>query len=828
MHAPLAPMTSSEFARLANLAGLHIGEDDLVQLDRRQILRPFGEMQHYTSAHLFVLALYFDAIRVVRHPWATRAPDRKLEDVKQRGQWLDALLAAKETNTLDPLMADSCATLLMELERFLAGINPFGPLSNFFNIMHPNVFEGLRGDGRLYAELNAAAQTLADILEQPGQHAAQDEPEEDLRSTVAMDVSASIAQDVASHRVERSTVERELSAADLAEIRERDPESVTFTTPSSPTPVVRPNPVRATPVADAPADPQTQELAVEEASPDLPDTAEVAKLEPTPSPAAPPVEPPPAVATATAEAPPTPAAPAAPAANLPPAKVDEALDDFDEDEGVARPTEILPSMHRTQAPVLTEKKGFERNASHTQRTQNLMDRLAQLRNETAVTTPSDGLESQIEELNRLRESYLQAQDWVSLAKLYEDKIQLFEDPAEKQQIRIALATIYEAKLNQPRRAFESYIFAYEIAGPAGERALDGVRRTGKTEDVHNSYQAWLEDRLTLDISADERRELQGDLALLLHARGDTQRAYLMFAAFLAEDPDRHVTADSLEQLEELSAAVDEDELDAFFSDILDSGPSPRVVELVALRAGLSQISRNNALHAIPLFRKVLEAAPTNEVAFTNLSRLYEGEQNWSDLAALLRKRLTHVPAETRVKLEAALERAYENEMAADIDAVTKWQVLLESTPDDAQALSRYVFGLQAHQRHADAYAFLTRLQPQITTDAQKVRVLLSLADIATNYLHEPDEGQHHAEEALGLVGPTTDVMGALVEVHMARGDYMTAVNAVESLLAIDPSLPKEQRLEWLQVGVDAAERAHRGEERERFMTEIRQLESTHV
>ena len=841
MHAPLAPMSASDFARLANLTGLHIGEDDLVQLDRRQLLRPFGPQGVYTSAHLFVLALYFEAIRVVRHPWATRTPDRKLEDVKIRGQWLEGLLKAIDAGKIDAVGAEQGSYLLVELERYLAGIDPFGPLSRLFNIMHPEVFDGLRGDGRLFVELRAAASALSKAIDS-AMNNAPDEADDDLRSTVAMDSSASFTRDNSplsprTSTFDRLTVERELSAEDIAAVKaEQNTQEIDEDLDDDMPATAALSEVDAAEETKAAEEAEDAKAIEQRRAAEAAEEAKAAADEANAAEEARAAE----EAKAAEQAKAAEEARAAEEAAVDAAEKSEAAelnqaepsiivaDDFDEEEHVSNPTQILPTINENaRTPVLSEKKGFERD--HTQRTQNLMERLEGLRSPKPLApTKPEELEGQIEELNRLREQYLSEQNWNGLAGLYEAKIHLFEEPAEQQQIRLALATIYEAKLAEARRAFESYVFAYEIQGPSREKALDGVRRTGRSEEVQNSYQAWLEDRLTLDISADERRELQGDLALLLHKRGDSQRAFLMFASFLAEDPDRHITIESIEQLEELAESNGDEEIDGFFGDILESAPGARVTELVALRAGLAQLSRNASLHAIPMFRKVLEVAPNNEVAFTNLSRLYEGEQNWTELAGLLRKRLNRASPDARVKIEAAIERAYEQEMRTDFEAVEKWQQLLEATPDDEQALKRVMFGFQAHSKHSEAYAFLTNLLPLTSADTQKAAVLLYLADIAINHLTVIEEGQRHLEHALEVAGPTVDVLGGFVDMHMANHDFMQAVSAVESLLAVGADgMTKESKLEWLHVGIDAAERAHRGEEREKFASEVRTLESTH-
>ena len=63
---------------------------------------------------------------------------------------------------------------------------------------------------------------------------------------------------------------------------------------------------------------------------------------------------------------------------------------------------------------------------------------------------------------------------------------------------------------------------------------------------------------------------------------------------------------------------------------------------------------------------------------------------------------------------------------------------------------------------------------------------------------------------------------------MHNGEFINAMAGVESLLSISENLSREEKLEWLQVGVEAAELAYRDEEKEKFLAQIREIESTHI
>lgn len=777
----LKPILTSDFLRLAHLAGITVTEDDLNQLQKRQFLptHPDPSMV-FSPAHLYVLGLYFDAVQVIRHPWATRPSDRRIEDVKIKAVNLQRLLDAIENHAITPALADEAGTIIIEMERFLANIDPFGPLASVVDFLRPEALEQFRGAGRLYVELRRVATSIAaqiELILEPEQtpHTGEvpEDEDDDPRRTASMDLSA-IQVDAPSSRTvhERPTVERQITPALQPLAMPPTPtRPITPMSATTPEPVKAPEPMPAN--APEPVPSKAPEPVREPVIVTAPEPLKAAEPEPVQAPETSP-------------------------------KQSSWMDDFDEEEGTSEPTSLI-ELSKAKATVAEPTPAPQ--------------------DPSPVVSP-DEIAHQIEELNRLRETFIQTSNWPALAALYEERIELFEDPSERQQIHLALGAIYESKLQQPRIAFDSYLAALESGGPAAEKALEGVRRTGRHQDSRSVYVTWLERNLNNPkMSSIQRRELQTEFTGLLKDRGEGQRAFLLYAAFLAGNPEENLAADTLAHLEDLGADQGEDGLDEFFADILESTSNPRVLELVGLKAAMSFLSRGQNLHAIRYLRKVLEAAPNNEVAFSNLSRLYEAEQNFGELAQIIRARITRAPADHRPRLEAALDRAYEQELRNDADAVVRWTHFLEQSPDDAFALRRAVFGFTVHQRHSDAYAYLTKLATNVKTSEQRAAILIELARIAIDHLNVIDEGRDFLEAALDIVGPTKDVLGGFIDLHMANEDFVNAIATVDSLLAVGTDLSKDEQLEWLRVGVEAAEIAERPEDREKFLTRIRQLES---
>ncbi len=205
--------------------------------------------------------------------------------------------------------------------------------------------------------------------------------------------------------------------------------------------------------------------------------------------------------------------------------------------------------------------------------------------ESGPSYTGEELSEKIAELNRLREQYLAAQAWSQLVELYEDGIDLFVDSNERQQVYLVLGTLYEIKLKEKGRAMDAFIRAFgEVGNQAGtDKALAGMRRLGPSPEVHDGYLASLEEQLAGDLEDGDRRYLQRFHALALYGAGEYQRAFLLYASMLAENPDENVNPQSLADLELLGAEVDIEELLDFYHDILEQNVRPEIRQWVQYR-----------------------------------------------------------------------------------------------------------------------------------------------------------------------------------------------------------------------------------------------------
>jgi tetratricopeptide (TPR) repeat protein len=293
-----------------------------------------------------------------------------------------------------------------------------------------------------------------------------------------------------------------------------------------------------------------------------------------------------------------------------------------DDETATEPEEIAlePDDEDEDAP-----NPFSRQRSEvTARTADLQNRLDQLRSHDkevarkrgqtpdepsqVVGQPSEtgreapeNVHERIEELNRLRETYLGEQRWEDLAELYEDGIELFVEPIERQQVFLTLAMLYEVKLKRPEAAFEKFASAYREKGTqkARDKAFEGLQRLGRQSSLHARY---------------------------------------------------------IDFLEELADSVEDEGLGDFFVELFSRRLPDPVFEPMALQAARHHVDRGEVGLAMEYYEQLLERLPEHEVAFHSLAQLYEDAGRYARLIELYEAKTEVLGGAAPASLVSELER----------------------------------------------------------------------------------------------------------------------------------------------------------------------------
>jgi len=717
----------AEFLDLAEQAGFRVSEEDLDELVRRNLLRPWeprssrAPQAHFHRLHLFVLASYFDAVRATRHPWGAVVPTVGLPEIaglaKECRDLIGLLVereAGDDTDAVGPEFQELVTTWAQALGVRASQINPFGPLQGVIALLSEDARAQLRGDGLLYltfAQLADAFQALAshgqsfaqpveaslaqaeeapEVVEAPEVAEAQVSPAEvDVRETVEQ---AAVLRDAVESEAEPelsevSWGEDEVTAFDDARSRralQQEDAVLDFEPQAESTPQVAEAPhgfssdyVEVTSRSESlqsrlarlrrqdeteKSEVVAQEVAAEEeiaqevvADEVVPQEAQVEakgadeyvlnelvlddelfddELFDDPAEGARPLT---EIASAEIDAAPEPEEPA----HL--SELDDIFDealgdaDFLDDSQAFDEAELVEQSEQVEDIGEPESKPEREVEPEPQPEAEAPDA-----DEQTVEAAHRELQARTDRLNQLRRTYLAEQRWEELVELYEDGLDLFVDPAERQRVFLTLALLYEVKLKQADLAFEQFAQAYELGGDAQglAKAFEGMHRLGAQPPLQSRWSEFLEAQLGREeLAGAERAELQRHHALVLHALGAGQRAFYTYTAFLADAHFEQLDERAFDDLERLAAGVDTDELGDIYADLLGNTLPDEAFERMALRAARHHADEGEVGLAMEYYERVLKRFPRHEVAFHSLGQLYEDAARWVPLKALYQARV---------------------------------------------------------------------------------------------------------------------------------------------------------------------------------------------
>lgn len=381
------------------------------------------------------------------------------------------------------------------------------------------------------------------------------------------------------------------------------------------------------------------------------------------------------------------------------------------------------------------------------------------------------------ELERLTEA-LSA--WEELAESYEHGISTTSDDITKRELLLALARVYDLKLDDLRRALNAY-GRLAAADPSDGTPLDAM------DDLAVLLADWpvvisvLEKKSQLANDTENAAIWRRIAGTKLDMLEDTTGAIAAYERALELDQESAITVDALIALYEPSPTGPE-----IGEPSVAAPPSPgiarRLVELYARRVELAtpeesalryelnvraaecyENQLDDRREAISALGAALEARPGDKAVLRSLERLYRREQLWDDLLGNLQLQASAAEEkEERVKLRTAIGDLYATQLENPSDALDQYRLVLQEDPSADHAIgavrsigeTREELRLDAAEvlepvlreanRHEELVSVLElRLRAQ-TEAADRAKTLRAIARVE-------DEGRSrpiHAEEAL--------------------------------------------------------------------------------
>jgi len=264
------------------------------------------------------------------------------------------------------------------------------------------------------------------------------------------------------------------------------------------------------------------------------------------------------------------------------------------------------------------------------------------------------------------------------------------DEATRLELQTNLADVEEKKLSSPSAAFDIVLsalteFSSEIS--LWDRAAELSVKAGRPTDLSEAYRAHI-------ITADpEGRRLTRDVELELSDRaatlhdeqlGDSDGALPYLKRILSMEPTSGKAFERLKQI--LTSAERWGELEELFDQAAQAAEDP--TQKIALLNEVALIAEEVIgvpLKAIGYHERILEIDPFYVSSLDALEKLYEDEERFGELAALLERRLLTAIDEEAIDIRLYLGRLYLEQLLVPDRALSHIEDILRTRHEDGDA-----------------------------------------------------------------------------------------------------------------------------------------------
>ncbi|MGK4007849.1 tetratricopeptide repeat protein [Sorangium sp. So ce1036] len=288
------------------------------------------------------------------------------------------------------------------------------------------------------------------------------------------------------------------------------------------------------------------------------------------------------------------------------------------------------------------------------------------------------------ELERLAD---QLGAWEELAASFEEGVTTTSDELTKRELLASLAKVYDARVDDPRRALGAYT-RLSALDPSDPEPLEQMDTLAVLLSDWDTLIAVLEKKS--EVASDEenasicRRIAETKLEML----EDTDGAIKAYERALDLEPDSAMTIDALIELYE------------------PRGAASRLVELYGRRVELAEPDEEALRYdlnvraaeryerdlasprdAITALCAALEAKPGDPAVLSSLERLYRAERMWDDLLSnLMQQASAAADRDARIKLRTAIGDLYAGELESPSEAIEQYRLVLDEDPANDHAI----------------------------------------------------------------------------------------------------------------------------------------------
>ncbi len=338
--------------------------------------------------------------------------------------------------------------------------------------------------------------------------------------------------------------------------------------------------------------------------------------------------------------------------------------------------------------------------------------------------------------------------------------------------------------------------------PHSTPALEFFEKLYESTGDYNRLYATLAQRLAQTDERAQRAQLAKEMARLATEHlEDPTRALESWKRALRDAPDDPDVQDAISALYQETgkwhALVD------FINTQVGTLPDDEVDQKVALLFQLIEIYQSN--ERIPsedmvtkTYRRIMDLSPTNVDALDSLAEKYEGKKRWRDLIQVLQQRI-EVTDDALELLDLFLQVSdlWIERMSNPSQAIPFLERILELDRENMAVVKKLREIYRAKHNIEKLYETYERELSLEHKPESRKRVLIELAGLAQNRLHDPTRAIRYWEQVLDIDPESAPALSALWSLYTRQEHWESLLELLGRLLGRS-DLSRKRRIELLE------------------------------
>lgn len=355
-----------------------------------------------------------------------------------------------------------------------------------------------------------------------------------------------------------------------------------------------------------------------------------------------------------------------------------------------------------------------------------------------------------------------------LLDLYSSQLAATPDKTRQARLHYECGRLHEVPLQDWAKAADSYTKAHSLA-PDHLLALRGARRVHLARKAYQAALGLYDAELR--VTADDRlkAQLYYEKGQVLEEQGNRKLALQAYSKAAQLDPSNLLFFKATEQAQVREEAWADLERTLEAEANASTQDARHCAAMLARRARLVEVRRNDLATAAALYRSAMELDPWAPSALPALKNLTYAEQRWRELLEILDHEVTHAEhAAVRALARYRQARILVDRLGQLEPAIAALEKAVEETPNDVMIIEELCRLYEQAQNHTGLVEALERLAARASTPSDQVVYLHRIGEIQQRRLGAEEQAIAWYRRALSVDGayvPSLEALGALYLQH---------------------------------------------------------------